>query len=304
MSESMHAGAGDPPPVTLSHTASYRIASEPVGRTLEVRVAEPVGGFRGLPEGPRRVLYVLDGDLFFGMATELTRLMHQLYGELPPLLVVGIGYGTGDPALQGELRARDFTFSADPGMEAMATSLPGAPEPTLPEGERLGGGEAFLRFLTEELPPFLAARYDVASEGSVLFGSSLGGLFASWALLRQAAGIDHYIIASPALWWNGGELLAAEPQHRGSRERESRVFLGVGAGEEDERIPMLAQFRLVTNTRAFGDALAEHPDISVTTQVFEGESHTSVVAPVLTRGLRTICAGAPGPAGGGMDAPA
>ena len=110
--------------------------------------------------------------------------------------------------------------------------------------------------------------------------------------MKDAPGFDHFIIVSPALWWNGAEVLEAEPTlraHRTGRAAASRVFVGVGGLEEDPRIPMLADFRLVTNARAFGTALAEnHPGLQVRTEVFPDESHTSVPAPALTRGLRTI----------------
>ncbi|MDY7019937.1 MAG: hypothetical protein SWJ54_01075 [Cyanobacteriota bacterium] len=46
----------------------------------------------------------------------MTRIMHKLYGELPPILVVGIAYPTKDGFLQGSLRNRDFTPSEDAGL--------------------------------------------------------------------------------------------------------------------------------------------------------------------------------------------
>ena len=148
-----------PTPVTLPSTEVFDLYSEHAQADYQLWVASPVQGIMPMPPGPRHVLYVLDANLFFGTAVEMTRLMAQLYGELPPLLVVGIAYDTAVPAVQAELRARDFTPTADAGFEAMARRLPGATEPTLPEGRRLGRGPEFLSFLSSEVRPFIEERY-------------------------------------------------------------------------------------------------------------------------------------------------
>lgn len=275
-------------PVTLPHSHAHSLASVHVGRELQVWIAEPVAGFRPLPDAPRHVLYVLDADLFFGTAVETSRLMHQLYGELPPLLVVGIAYGA-EPAVQGQLRGRDFTPSDDPGYDRMTASIPGF-EPLLPAGERMGGAERFLAFVREELQPFVAERYDVAPEGAGVFGSSMGGLFAAYALLRAPDTFSRYIVTSPALWWNGGEVLdLAETTESLARPGlDTRVYLAAGSREEDPAIPMLAHYKLVSNTRELGRRLEArgNPGLQVTVEILEGETHTSAVPVSLARGLR------------------
>ncbi len=279
------------PPVTIPHSEVHTLRSEHVGWDFELWVASAVEGVFPLPSGPRPVLYVLDANLFFGTAVEMSRLMHQLYGELPPLLVVGIAYDTDEPAVQAELRARDFTPTADSGFEHMRSSMPGAREPSLPEGQRLGGAERFLAFLEQEVRPFIESRYEVAEEGSILFGSSLGGLFALYAFLQHPAGFDAYIATSPAIWWGDGVLFEMEEALGDSAEDvEAHLVLAVGSQEESPQIPMLAQFKMVTNVRAMAARLEarEHLSLDLTTLVLEGESHTSVVPVALTRGLRAV----------------
>jgi len=344
--------------VTIPHSHRHVLASKHVGREIEVWVAEPVAGPFPLPEGPRAVLYVLDADLFFGTAVETSRLMSQLYGELPPLLVVGIAYGeepartshdcsaaTADlptpaalrslgllnvlqvrlrrprhrapdqppsgvgarrghlrrfatskrgisgPALQSQLRTRDFTPSADPGYDRMVASMPGF-EPLLPEGERMGGADRFLAFVREELQPFVAERYDVAPGEAGVYGSSLGGLFAAYTLLRAPETFSRYLIASPALWWNGSEVLAlTETLDRA--DLDARVYLAAGSREEDPAIPMLAPYKLVTNTRELGRRLEakDLPSLRVSVDILEGETHTSAVPVSMARGLRAAYGG-------------
>lgn len=277
-------------PVSIPHSHAHAVRSEHVGRELQVWIAEPVAGFRPLPDVPRQVLYVLDADLFFGTAVETSRLMHQLYGELPPLLVVGIAYGEEPPA-QAQLRTRDFTPSDDPGYGRMAASIPGF-EPLLPEGERMGGADRFLAFVREELQPFVAERHDLEPGGAAVFGSSLGGLFATHALLRAPDTFSRYVVTSPALWWNGGEVLAlAEAAETLDRpDLDVRVHLAAGSREEDPAIPMLADYKLVSNTRELGRRLEArgNPGLQATVEILEGETHTTAVPVSLAHGLRAV----------------
>jgi len=277
--------------VTIPHTQVFNLHSERADADFQIWVAEPVAGVIPLPPGPRQVLYVLDANLFFGTAVEMSRLMSQLYGELPPLLVVGVGYETTRPAIQAELRARDFTPTADSGFGAMAQSHPSAPEPTLPEGRRLGRASEFLDFLSEEVQPFVEGRFAVSDEGSTLFGSSLGGLFTLYALLKRPEAFDAYIAVSPAIWWDSAYLLKLETEVARSRDDlAAKLFLAVGGGEERADIPQLAPFRMVSNLHAFAEQLSEHryPSLALETLVPEGESHTTVVPVALTRGLRYV----------------
>ena len=222
------------------------------------------------------MLYVLDGDFFFGLATDMTRLMYRLFGELPPILVVGIGYGTVDGALVNDQRNRDFTPTAD----ARAALS--------------GGASRFLDFLCDELKPLIAERYPPATGPSTLFDSSMGGLFATFATLERPGSFERYIIASPALWWDDHVLVRTASQRPLSRgDARARVFMAVGALEEGAGIPQVDGFRLVSNARDLAQRLQMRsaPGLEVWMHVFADETHTSVVPAALTRGLRTL--GAP-----------
>ncbi len=273
--------------VSIPRSHVHHLDSDSVGRGFQIWVAEPVAGVMPLPPGPRQVLYVLDADLFFGTAVETSRLMAQLFGELPPLLVVGIAYGTS-PVVQSQLRTRDFTPSDEPSFARMASAMPGV-EPVLPEGERMGGADRFLAFVRQQLQPFVAAHYDVQHTGSAVFGSSLGGLFAAYTLLQAPDTFDRYLIASPGLWWNGGEVMKlidtmAPPK------RDLQVYLAAGSREEDPAIPMLASYRLVSNTVELGRRLKSRSlsQLAVSTDILDGETHTSTVPVSMARGLRTL----------------
>ena len=260
-------------PAVMHETDTYRIKSRPVGADFELRVARPLPPLTGGPPANYDVLYLLDGDLFFGLSTDVTRLMHELFGELPPMLVVGIGYAGANGRVSNEARNRDFTPTAD----ARAPSS--------------GGAARFLEFLRDEVRPLIKERYPQATGRSTLFGSSMGGLFASYAVVERPESFDQYIIASPALWWDGHLLVRTADQRPLLRGRmPARVFLAVGALEEGAGIPQLDEFRLVSNARDLLRKLQARPapGLSVWMHVFDDETHTSVVPVALTRGLRTL----------------
>ncbi|MEM1254418.1 MAG: alpha/beta hydrolase-fold protein [Cyanobacteria bacterium P01_H01_bin.21] len=276
------------PRVSIPDTEVYPLHSQLINDDFELWCARPQIGFVPSPPGPPYVLYVLDANLFFGTAVEMTRLMHKLYGELPPLLVVGIAYPTEDGFLQGALRNRDFTPSADAGLASMPMPLPQPDQPAKVEPV-LGGANTFLRFLKEEVKPLVAAHFDIAPENSTIFGASLGGLFTIYSLFKEPTAFDNYIAVSPSLWWDNemmfdlelGEVIA---------DGATNIFLAVGAQEEALEIPILPQFKMITNVRRMANQLSQQrrESLDVTLDVIEGETHTSVVPVALTRGLRYV----------------
>lgn len=277
-------------PVTLTDSEVHTLRSAHVGATFELWVARPQAGFAPSTGEPPAVLYVLDANLFFGTAVEMTRLMHKLYGELPPLLVVGIAYPTANGFVQSALRTRDFTPSVDGRFAEMASAMPPLPDGVTVE-PAMGGAGAFLRFLRDEVKPFVGARFGVEESGTILFGSSLGGLLVVHTLLTAPDAFDDYVAVSPALWWNGDEPFEIESRTRTERAGTSaRAYLAVGALEETPAIPSLAPFRMVTNARRMAELLKAggEGDLEVHFAELEDETHTSVVPAALTRALRTL----------------
>ncbi len=282
-------------PVTIHRSEDHVLHSEHVEDDFRLWIAPPVAGFRPSQEPPV-TLWVLDGDLFFGAAVDTTRLMHRLYGELPPILVVGVAYGHDRVEMHGEIRNRDLTPTASAAMEEMGRRMNPDRESALPEGRRMGRAREFLRFLVDEARPYVEARFETAPGRSVLFGSSLGGLFAAWSVLAEPGSFEHVVAISPALWWDDGAVLALEA--RTAAEREDlpvKLFLGAGSLEEPAHLPFLAQYRLISNARTLVERLQSrgYPSLDVTFQALEGETHTSVPTVGLTRGLRRLFRPAP-----------
>src|SRR5215831_11055031 len=147
------------PLVSIPDTEVHAFRSEVVADDFELWIARPQAGFFSQQKTPAGVLFILDANLFFGTAVEMTRIMHKLYAELPPLLVAGIAYPTNDWMLQGALRTRDFTPSADSRMPEMPANFQ-PPRMARTVKPAMGGAAAFLGFLEREVKPFLRRHYD------------------------------------------------------------------------------------------------------------------------------------------------
>ena len=118
------------------------------------------------------VLYLLDGDVHFRHATGLLDFLSYNL-RAPQLIVVGI---------LNTSRTRDFTSPSVSGR----TSRSGT-----------GGAHRFLRFLSDEVKPYVEREYRTAAF-SILVGHSYGGLFTVHTLVRSPEAFDAHIAISPS----------------------------------------------------------------------------------------------------------
>src|SRR5215212_9178668 len=93
------------PRAALFGTEARTLFSTIRGREYHLSVALPASYKTSAQAYP--VIYVLDGDLFFGMAAGLTPLS-QWFKEAPEAIIVGISYGMESYDQWVELRERDF----------------------------------------------------------------------------------------------------------------------------------------------------------------------------------------------------
>lgn len=188
--------------------------------------------FVGLPPGMdpdadvRYPLIVsLDGNASFA-STLGTQRMLSMGGEVPPAIVIGVGYPGNNLGEAMSNRNRDYT-PTEAG-EAEARALGAAPEP---------GARTFLRFLGEELIPLLEERYPVDADNRTVVGVSLGGLFGVWAMLTAPETFHRYVLASPAIWWREQQFRDWEHDYAASHDDlEATVFLGAGGLEVEKHL--------------------------------------------------------------------
>ena len=161
------------------------------------------------------VLYMHDGQNLFDPATSFVRGQYWRLGEMAdmliaegrvqPLVIVGVNHtGTG--------RVEEYTPTRD---------------------RRLGGGLAktYGRFLTEELKPFVDARYRTLPDRqhTGLGGSSLGGLSTLFLGLRHADVFGKLAVLSPSVWWGRRAILRYVARAR--PKPDTRIWLDIGGAE-------------------------------------------------------------------------
>lgn len=271
----------------LSHTRS--VHSNIVGEDFQILVALPESYEKSDKNYP--VLYIVDANFAIGTTAEIVRLGAQGEFELPEMLIVGIGYELQAPIDLSPLRYRDLT-PTDIGPEAYNANRERMPE--MPP--YLGSGQAgkLLGFIREELMPLVNAEYRTKPEDSTLWGDSLGGLYALYVLFHQPEAFQRYVIGSPSIWWDHEVTFQFEEAYAQTHsDLPARIFMMVGGEEEPQHIPELASFGMVRNVHKM-DALLrgrEYPNLDLTTHIFEGETHSSVIPMGIARGLRVVFRG-------------
>ncbi|NVJ46669.1 MAG: alpha/beta hydrolase [Cytophagia bacterium] len=189
-------------------TISSNILSE--SRTINIYLPD---SYKTNSENTYPVIYLLDGSRdedFIHIAGLVQFGSFSWINLLPESIVVGIANVD---------RQRDFTFPTQnqQDMKDIPTS---------------GQSEKFMRFLEQELQPFISSNYRT-SEVQTLIGQSLGGLLATEILFKNPDMFDNYIIVSPSLWWNDESLLNLKPKEDTS---EKSIYIAVGKeGEVMER---------------------------------------------------------------------
>ena len=263
-------------PAQIARSQTFDITSKINNRTYRIMVATPA---TQSPGTLYPVLYVLDGNQYFGTATDaLNRQSH--FKNVKPAIVVGVGYPTDDFALITRERAFDLTpsLSKDPKLTG-----------------RYGGGSAFARVLEEEIKPFVNAQFAVDTSQQIIWGQSFAGLFVLGTMFATPTAYSTYILSSPSIWWNDKEVLQAAPEF----ERRARIgdlrmrVLITSAGDEqhsgpDSQRAAREAARMIDNATELADRLMALSPKTVVVQrvIFDGEIHNTVSPASLSRTLR------------------
>jgi len=213
-----------------------------LNRDFVVVVSTPRGPLAAAG-GKLPAIYALDGG--YGVAGPIAQMMAWAF-MMSPAYVISIGYPAGE---EGK-RDADFLFRT-----------------TVRDGATVGGGgAAFQAFLTEDLRPYLEARYPLDPGKAILFGHSYGGLFAANVLADAPASFAGYVIASPSVFADPPVL--ARLQAAIARGQGRRVFIAVGGLETEND--------MVGGARRLAAVLGAPPSTFVSElRVFDGQTHIS-----------------------------
>lgn len=153
---------------SLPGTETHQIPSTVFDEPMTIAVALPNGYD---PTSTYPLLFSLDGDAMFGMATEVPRLL-AFEGKVPPMIVATVIYGDFGRWIRG--RMRDYHPAH-------------------------GGADRFLAALEADVLPFLHRTYRLEADRQLLYGHSSGGLFAYYTGLKAPTLFTHILATSPSL---------------------------------------------------------------------------------------------------------
>jgi uncharacterized protein (DUF885 family)/enterochelin esterase-like enzyme len=246
----------------IPQRSSFELDSAEVGDIYKIYVSLPKGydpqSLQGYP-----VVYLLDGDWYFdtNWPTDkggVARLVSDMVsaGTIPETILVGIGYA------ERNQRGRDF----------------------------LWGYERFYAFLTEELVPYIDARYrtDLEQERTLL-GHSDGGYFAVYAFLQYAPGeanpFGRFVALSGDFTKNEWAMFNEESKlHQRVGEGgvvDAALFMAVGGQE---------QVRFVDSNREMANRLEtrDYQAFRFKASTFRAHAHMSIVPYAIPIGLNWV----------------
>jgi predicted alpha/beta superfamily hydrolase len=270
--------------VSILATEVRSIPSRNIKDGYSVSVALPYS-YYSEPKQDYATIYLIDPHLYFGMVTEMTRVM-SMGGNFPETIVVGIGYPIDMSASMDESfnqiqsrRAKDLTPGIDREFEKeLEAELKKKTITT-------GGAENFLTFIRTKLIPEIESNYRVKSGQRILAGHSLGGLFTLYTLFSQPGLFTGYVACSPSLWYGNNSIFNDEADFAQQHEQlPVKLYLGVGGLEEKTDSPMISnlyRFAALISSRSY-------KELSLTRQIIENCGHCATPAPSFQSGLQAV----------------
>jgi predicted alpha/beta superfamily hydrolase len=230
------------------------------------------------------VLYLLDPDVEFALAENIARTMVN-YDTIRPFIIVGIGYQNQDLMMMDsqtfwdrwtQNRARDYIPIK---VSASKEDFEGGDYEYQGLAHHTGGSEKFKDFIEKELIPYINQSYRTSNERA-LVGHSQGGLFTTWIILKSPQIFQKYIILSPSLWVEKGQILKQE--HKLQTSAEIKAYFSVGSMESDARGSM------ANDLKSFYTSLPKHKNFESKIEIIDDENHVSMVPIALTKGFRYL----------------
>ena len=235
--------------------------SKILGEKRKIRIQVPAGTntYDAYP-----VLYVLDGESQTGMVAGQVQYLSKSYKIIPNIIVVGI---------DNTDRTRDLTpthsiIGPDGKADTSANAF----------GKNSGGGENFLKFIKEELMPYVEERYHPAPY-TILVGHSLGGLMAVHCLLNHPDYFNAYIAISPSLQWDNRFTLLQAGQNINNKALHNKRLFFSDANED-------AAFH--ENQLALDSVLAKSQELKYKRMFYPEETHVSEPVKAFYDGIRFI----------------
>ncbi len=269
---------------TIPATEVRTIKSRSINQEYRISVALP-HSYLSKPRKRYPTIYLIDANLYFGMVTDLTRIM-SVCGRFPETIVVGVGYPVDGPldAIFKQVRAlrsRDLTPVVDRKQEEKVA------KELKVDRVRTGGAGRFLQFIKTELIPVIEVGFRASSTDRILAGHSLGGLFVLYTLFHQPKLFKGYVAGSPSLWFGDKVTFKYESQFAKTHKTlTAKLYLGAGEleeGAESQMVSNMIQFAARVESR-------KYKGFSLIKQTVGNCDHCASTAPTFQAGLWAVLA--------------
>lgn len=233
-------------PVEIKQSNLRRIHSDIIGQEYQVKIWFP-SGYN--PTNKYPVLYLLDGDHAFAMATDIVQ--YLIYGgHIPEIIIVSPSYDSKAFPWDGgkNMRNRDFTT----------------------EDGRL----KYLEFLEKELIPYINKEFSTLPQEKAIWGYSNSGVFVIWSVFQNPTLFNRYIAI------DSRTSLASDSESNFAKhhnELDVKLFLGLGNRNGDEILKFIDKIK----GRHYKNLQLEHLSL-------QGDEHFVIPSIGLALGLTSI----------------
>lgn len=246
------------PPVAVRNSEHFAVTSIANGESYHVFIQLPASYHNSDKQYP--VLYMPDGDQFFGMVCDTAYLLSHRDG-VPEMIIVAVGYGSEVPA-HFQQRIRDLSPTP-------IEQFPGS-----------GGGVQFMSFWVDQLIPHIETNYRVDAKERTFLGASISGLFALSLIFEHPSLFQRCVVSSPSFFWDDQWLLRREAEFAVQHTSfPLRLFLSIAELEEQDH-----------DFNRFREALERrnYEGFRLQSAVISGETHFSVQPAAFAKGLKAI----------------
>ena len=250
-------GESQATPFIVENTEVHKVISTIVpDQVYDLYIALP-GSYHHAQDKEYPIIVVLDGQWDFELVRGITgRLAFD--GMMPEAIVAAVSWG-GEGDEPAELRWRDFIRQDD-----------------------MTGANLFLSALTQELVPYLESQFRVGDR-RVLMGSSIGGLFTTYAMLENPGYFDGYI-ASEGSYFRDQEYLSEKLASLSGTNSLYGVRSFLGAGSLQNELSKLEDVKEMTKQIK----LTRLEGFKNKTKVFKGFGHGGVAPITFSNGLQYV----------------
>jgi predicted alpha/beta superfamily hydrolase len=218
------------------------IQSNVLSQERELQVLLPESYYAN-PKATYPVIYLIDGDYNFHGVSGMLDLLAGKGGVIPDVILVGI-------ADKGTTLYRQYMTPSVYDSKAKLSE---------------GKSADFIRYITEEVQPYIVKNYRSADH-STLMGHSMGGLFVLDMLLEKPSAFNNYVAVSPSVWL-AEQGIVAKAKEKIGKVQHKPVSLFLSLGDETR----MGQYDLINVLD-----LAQPSNIDWQFTHYPDESHNSV----------------------------